>query len=497
MNSFSGRREAWLYSIIPEDTLNKKPARLFPLAPSCPMRLSIRYQLLLPLLTLMIGVVAMGVWTALASAGRARRQIEVQMEAVADTVGSVSFPRQQKILSLMKGLSGADLLLTDTQNQVLPDDKDLPMTTLPGVTELAPPTSHSEGGHPLGRRVEVAGKVYFFRGVPLRHDVGANQILYILYSEALWHDALWQAVRPALFLGILGGAISIVLTVAVTQRLTRRIQELERRTRLIAAGDFSPMPLPRRNDELRDLGRSVNEMAQRLAQLQETVGKTERLRLLGQVSGGLAHQLRNGVTGARLAVQLHERECPERPEAETLAVALRQLDLVEMHLKRFLDLGKAVELKRESCDLRLVVREAMTLLGPQCRHTGIDLRRGDQEDAELQVIGDSGQLGHLLVNVLTNAVEAAGPGGWVEVMSGTTADKKAFVEIIDSGPGPSKEVAERLFEPFVTGKPEGVGLGLAVARQVVEAHGGSLRWHRKPEGTCFRIELPLEELSTK
>jgi len=85
--------------------------------------------------------------------------------------------------------------------------------------------------------------------------------------------------------------------------LSRRIRELERRTRLIAAGDFSPMPLPTRDDELRDLARSVNDMAERLAQLQEAARKTERLRLLGQVSGGLAHQLRNGVTGARLAVQ--------------------------------------------------------------------------------------------------------------------------------------------------------------------------------------------------
>src|SRR5262249_31606973 len=157
----------------------------------------------------------------------------------------------------------------------------------------------------------------------------------VLYSESLWRDALWQALRPALLLGVLGGVISIILTVAVTQHLTRRIQELERRTRLIAAGDFSPMPLPRRHDELRDLSLSVNDMAQRLAQFQETAGKTERLRLLGQVSGGLAHQLRNGATGARLAVQLHARECPAA-DAETLAVALRQLDLVETHLRRFL-----------------------------------------------------------------------------------------------------------------------------------------------------------------
>jgi signal transduction histidine kinase len=452
------------------------------------MRLSIRSQLLLPLLTLMLGVVGMSTWTALASAGRARRQIETQMDAVALEVAQVSIPRTPGILELMKGLSGAEFIWCDAHRKPLTSDQGLPLTTLPAVPEQLPEPDTGDG-HPLGRRVSVAGQVYFARGVPLGEEVSANRTLYVLFAEALWRDALWQALRPALFLGILGGAVSIALTVAVTQRLTRRIQELERRTRMIAAGDFSPMPLPRRNDELRDLGRSVNDMAGRLAHFQETAGKTERLRLLGQVSGGLAHQLRNGVTGARLAVQLHAREC-HGSDAETLNVALRQLSLVETHLKRFLDLGKTIELRRQPCDLRDLVAEAVALVGPQCRHAGIRLRHQEAE-TPLALSADAGQLGHLLFNVLTNAVEAAGPDGCVDVALGKTAAGNAFVEIADSGPGPAPEVAHRLFEPFVTGKPEGVGLGLAVARQVAEAHGGSIRWFRRPEGTCFRVELPL------
>src|SRR5438067_590293 len=77
------------------------------------MRLSIRSQLLLPLLTLMVGVVAMSTWTALASAGRARHQIETQMDAVAAEVVKVSFPRTPQILELMRGLSGAEFILCD------------------------------------------------------------------------------------------------------------------------------------------------------------------------------------------------------------------------------------------------------------------------------------------------------------------------------------------------------------------------------------------------
>src|SRR5207249_3428889 len=116
-------------------------------------------------------------------------------------------------------------------------------------------------------------------------------VLYVLYPESLWRDALWDALLPSLVLGTLGILGAVAAAVALAHRFTRRIRELDRRTRLIAAGDFSPMPLPRRNDELRDLSQGVNEMVARLAQLQETIKLTERLRLLGQVGGGLAHQL--------------------------------------------------------------------------------------------------------------------------------------------------------------------------------------------------------------
>jgi signal transduction histidine kinase len=343
----------------------------------------------------------------------------------------------------------------------------------------------------LGPLAEIAGRRYFSTGIQPRADgPNADGVLYILYPESLWREALWSALRVELWLMAAGGAASLLLAVAVTHRLSRRIQAVEGRTRLIAAGDFSPMPLPRWNDELHALGRSINEMAARLAQLQEAITKTERLRLLGQVSGGLAHQIRNGITGARLAVQVYARS--DQADAEALDVALRQLTLVEKQLQRFLNLGKAEAPRREPCSLNQLIDETNALFRPQCRHAHIELRwQPPLEDAS--VVGDPEQLGHMLLNIIGNAVEAAGPGGQVEISWGTfqTCPKFATIEIADTGSGPPAELAKRLFEPFVTGKPDGVGLGLAVARQTAEAHGGHISWRREQGRTFFRIQLPL------
>ncbi|MFO0964572.1 MAG: HAMP domain-containing sensor histidine kinase [Gemmataceae bacterium] len=452
------------------------------------MRFTIRYQLLLPLGLLILGIVASSAWTAWSSATRAADEIEGHMDAVAATVRKVTFPRNTQTLELMKSLSGADFLLCDKRLEPLRDFQGRPIMTLTALPDDLTAARDAPG---LGAPVVVHGASYFCRAVPLGAEPSAGIVLVQFYPEAVYRDAVWQAIRPALTLGAVGAIVAVVLTLVVTQRLSRRIQQLERRTALIAKGDFSPMPLPHRNDELRDLAGSVNDMAQQLAQYQETMRITERLRLLGQVSGGLAHQLRNGVAGARLAVQLHARECGAKSDGEALDVALRQLALVEMHLKRFLDLGRADEMKRAPCDVVALVQETMTLLGPKCAHAHIDLRwRGRAAPVARVIDGDAEHLRHLFLNILTNAVEAAGTGGSVEVAAERGPNDGVAVEIADSGPGPDAAVASRLFEPFVTGKPEGVGLGLAVARQIAQAHGGSITWRRDEGRTTFRIELP-------
>jgi signal transduction histidine kinase len=231
-------------------------------------------------------------------------------------------------------------------------------------------------------------------------------------------------------------------------------------------------------------------LQRRITMLDCTFQQGERMRLLGQVAGGLAHQLRNGVAATKLALQLHTRSCAVEDD-ESLDSACRQLARVEADLARFLDLGRD-DVPRRDCSVVEQIEEAVSLLRPRCRHADVQLC-WEPPRGEPVVHGDPGRLGHIFVNLLTNAVDAAGPGGAVEVSAEQTAEGRCVVEVRDDGPGPDAVISGRLFQPFVTGKEQGIGLGLFVARQAAEAHGGRLDWRRERGRTCFRVELPASD----
>lgn len=455
------------------------------------MRLSLRYRLLLPLVLLLLGDAAATAWAAFAAARGAEQRLAEQQWAVARTLTEPrsTFRLTERVLEQMKGFSGAEFLFVPTNGppeSTFPDPQPAPPADVPTATQPA-----DDAAHTLGPSVEVAGKQYRCLRLLLRAphpNAGGN--LFIFYPESLRQTAVADAVRPLLILGGLGGLLAVALAVAFGSRLVHRIRDLDARTRLIAAGDFRPMPVPPANDELRDLCAAVNDMARRLAEFQDELQRSERLRVLGQFSGGLAHQLRNAATGAKLAIELFLQENPSA-DPEPLEVALRQLMRIESNLRQFLDLGKPPVGKKQPCDLVQLIDQSVSLLKPQAQHAGMRLRWADRP-SEAIVLGDPTALAHMIGNLIGNAVEAAGPGGMVEVRM--LLDTETFIiEVLDSGPGPPPEVAARLFEPFVTGKPEGIGLGLAVAMQAAEAHCGSIEWERADGQTVFRVRLPRLE----
>ena len=287
----------------------------------------------------------------------------------------------------------------------------------------------------------------------------------------------------------------VAVTSWIAHRISRRIRVVSLQVARIAGGDFEGFDPGRQRDEVADLARSINSMCHQLRDMSRTIQQSERTRLLAQLAAGLAHQMRNSLTGARMSVQLHARRFPTPAGDRSLDVALRQLAMTEEQVKGLLSLGRVEGRSPAVCDLGRLLGDIALLVGPACEHAKVTLDlRGD--GAPLEVTADESGLRAAVLNLTLNAIEAAGHGGTVRLEAvhdgGTVA-----IEVSDTGPGPPPGLAESLFEPFMTSKPEGVGLGLALARQVATRHGGTLSWTRAGHETRFRLSLPRAEEAAK
>jgi signal transduction histidine kinase len=167
---------------------------------------------------------------------------------------------------------------------------------------------------------------------------------------------------------------------------------------------------------------------------------------------------------------------------------------MESYLRQFLAIEGRDPAARRPVDAAVLAEEVLALLRPSFNHAGVavDFHR-PAEPLVLQ--GDAETLRPLITNLVLNALEAAKAGAAqpprVEVSLSGDGPHRGRLCVRDTGPGPPPAIHDRLFDSFVTTKPDGAGLGLFVARQIAERHGGSLRWHRETDATCFLFEFPL------
>ena len=217
------------------------------------------------------------------------------------------------------------------------------------------------------------------------------------------------------------------------------------------------------------------------------------------LAAGLAHELRNAATGCRMAVDLHREDCSM--PSESLDVARQQLVLIEQNLQRLLLFRTQRSLEKKNgnesgdYDLADVVTESVKLILPMARHAAIDLRWLPPNEI-VTVSGREHLMLQACTNLLANAIEAARANQVRSSVTGSVSvdlnARQASVSLIvrDSGTGPQATDNNSIFDPLVTSKPEGLGLGLAFAQQVVLQHGGTIDWCRRDNMTEFEVCLP-------
>ncbi len=453
--------------------------------------MTIRDQILVPIVVIQVlAVGAISLATAALATRRGESQVVHRLDVLSETLRQASFPYTDAILAQLKALSGADFIAYDASRTIVAAS-DPALADNPALQTIPPASALEHFGRAPAVSVGAASYLTAKIATPSNPRVAA---VLVLYPETSWRQARRDAVLPPLLFGSTALLAMVAVTGWTAARISRRIQGASAQVARIAGGDFNPFAPDNLHDEVADLARSINQMCGQLRDMSTTIQRSERTRILARLAAGLAHQLRNALTGARMSIQLHLRRAPASVDDRSLNVALRQLSLIEEQVKGLLSLGRVECRPPSPCDLFALLREITPLVEPVSEHAGVRLTLVESQTPALVLAEESG-LRAAILNLILNAVEAAGRGGHVQLKVQQN-DRAATIVVVDTGPGPPTHLADSLFEPFATGKPEGVGLGLALTHQVATAHGGSLSWEHDDGQTRFALTLPREDAPT-
>jgi len=290
---------------------------------------------------------------------------------------------------------------------------------------------------------------------------------------------------------------------AVSELLSQALSSGGRLSREIRLGEallaVSVSPLAERPDgPLRGLVAILNDLSLR-ARMEEMSRRAERFRALLEMSAGMAHEVRNPLASIRGAAQeLQGGRLPREEDRQLLDVIVRESDRLDQIIADFLEYASDRPLEPVLFDLPELVRETILLLEARPRQPG--LRILAELPRELLVRGDPGKLKQVLINLGLNALDACAGAPTPRKVIFRCSERTGFegdpregvlLEVADDGCGIPPENLSRVFDPFFTTKPGGTGMGLAIARKIVQAHGGDLSLvSREGEGTTARVWLP-------
>jgi signal transduction histidine kinase len=290
----------------------------------------------------------------------------------------------------------------------------------------------------------------------------------------------------------IAGLVPLIL---IAHRISRPIQQLTAALSDFAAGDWSRRLDPGGGATAApdEVGRAVdafNRMADQLSQSRERLVHLTRMASWQTLARKTAHEIKNSLTPIRLTVEEMQARQPAADRAfmdQAVQIVVSEIESLERRVRAFSEFSSEPPVDRDLLDVNAIVAERVSLLRPAHPDTNYHLKLDANRP---RVHAGADLLKGILTNLLQNAAEAAGPGGLV-VAATTAANGRVAIDVHDSGPGLSPEAAATLFEPTITFKPNGMGLGLSIARSHALLSGGDITLvPSELGGAGFRVTLP-------
>ena len=236
----------------------------------------------------------------------------------------------------------------------------------------------------------------------------------------------------------------------------------------------------------------------RVEQLEERERLRDRLAAVGEMAAAIAHEVKNPLAGIEVMAGLLRRKVPDAPEAQgMLNDIINEAKMANAIVQEVLEFVRPIRLQMERTRVAGAVQAAIQLTETKATRGQVHVEVAITETLP-QIQADQHQLTQLFTNLLMNAYEAMEGTGRVTISASRVqaedadAREAVLVEVTDTGPGMSPDIAEKVFDPFFTTKPQGSGLGLAIVRKIIDAHDGRIDLQTVAgQGTTIRVTLPV------
>lgn len=322
-------------------------------------------------------------------------------------------------------------------------------------------------------------------------------ILFVIATVSLEGPA-----RHTVLLMAAIGAIVVCAVMVVTLALVvrRPMLELENSIQRVSEGDLrATVTFADRKDDIGDLGRNFNTMVQQLRESRHEIerlhatqmSRAEHLATLGELAAGLAHEIRNPLAGIAGVMDIIGRDLPATSPAQDVLKDVREEVLrINRIVTDLLETARPKAPQIQAADLNTTVEHALMFAREQAKSKPIQFQF--VKDTDLPPIHhDPAQIHQVLLNLMLNAIQAINGPGSVTITT-EQGNHTAYVSVKDTGPGISPEALNNIFRPFFTTKGHGTGLGLSLAKRIVEDHGGRIEVASIPgHGCTFTVSLPL------
>lgn len=326
-------------------------------------------------------------------------------------------------------------------------------------------------------------------------------LLFMLVSSSLApgprNDVIAVAAAGAIVI-----CVAVLMVLAVMVR--RPMMELQEKFARVQTGDLDvSVSFADRRDEIGDLGRDFNDMVAQLKASREEIqrlhqtqmSRAEHFATLGELAAGLAHEIRNPLAGIAGVLDIASRDLPATSPARSVMEDAKQ-EAVQINriLTELLDTARPKPPQFRVSDIVGTVEHAVMFARQQAVTKRITIEFA-VKDAPPLVEHDPGQINQVMLNLLLNGIQSMDKAGVIRVAVRQLDDEMVAIAVTDQGKGIAPENLPNIFRPFFTTKGHGTGLGLSLARRMVESHGGTIQVDSTlGQGTQFRVELPIRRV---